>query len=379
MGYGKLAKGLTEEEARRRLEDLMPRRSTGKKFQAYSRNVFVGSSSRTPGVLSPGKPVNSSLLDSPKQWRRKEFTIEKVASLRTSLINSRDQELSMQHRELAMAEKPANIEVQLEKPPKGQGIAGRVKPVSTSAELKGLKLGENPSVNKDIEKAFYDTDLKASTAVNELFQGNDVYSIQQSMTAGLLGEEREIVPTRNSITAVDDQASQKLRGEVKNYGQLNEKKFFDAEFLGNRFQVFLIPGRWEFELLELKRPGSTWNATDKTWIAANHEGFTGRTSYASECAGAYYAARLAVLEKLNDLNAQAKALVVREVRPDYWAPLGVWVVREGLRKALGEETPVESGVETVLRQSHRLNFRRLRERSRMLQGTQESLDSYLTG
>jgi hypothetical protein len=41
-----------------------------------------------------------------------------------------------------------------------------------------------------------------------------------------------------------------------------------------------------------------------------------------------------VLEYLAEIKRQASIFVLREITPDYWAPLGVWVVREGMREAL---------------------------------------------
>ena len=54
----------------------------------------------------------------------------------------------------------------------------------------------------------------------------------------------------------------------------------------------------------------------------------------SSLAGGYYAARLAVLEHLAGQGRQAGVLAVREISEAYWAPLGVWVVREVARKAM---------------------------------------------
>lgn len=47
------------------------------------------------------------------------------------------------------------------------------------------------------------------------------------------------------------------------------------------------------------------------------------------------AVRLAVLEHLARERRQARVLAVREISEEYWAPLGVWVVREVARKAMG--------------------------------------------
>ncbi len=40
--------------------------------------------------------------------------------------------------------------------------------------------------------------------------------------------------------------------------------------------------------------------------------------------------------------------MVREIRPEYWAPLGVWVVREGVREAFSHEPERFESVEQAL-------------------------------
>ncbi len=382
MGYGKLAKGMNEEEARKRIQQVMPSQIKKKEFQAYSSSVFIGSHNYpeiSSGVLSPSHTGNPKMMDNPKAWYEKELNIEKIASLRTSLINSRSQDESMEQKEIAMARKPVNIEIELDKKPSNNGIAGRVKPVSNSADMKNLILGENPSVNRKIEKAYYDTDLKAEKAVTNLSKDLDVYKLQNAFSAGLLGEKdnRKIVPTRWSITAVDDQASKDVRERVKMYQELGETRYFKNSYLGNDFHIFLIPGRWEYELMEIKRPNSTWNASKRTFIAQNYEPFNGRKSYADECAGAYYAARLGALEYLNRINRQAKVLILRDVRPEYWAPLGVWIIRETVRNGFNNYEVVEDKtVKDLVGEKFRFQYLNILDKSKILGSKQSSLLNY---
>jgi hypothetical protein len=281
-----------------------------------------------------------------------------------------------------MARRPVEMDVRLEKRPSASISAGRAKPVSSAGELEQLKLGENPSVDRDLEYMYYDTDARAETAMEELFErGASVYSVRQSLSAGMLGQEqsRKLVPTRWSITATDDRASKQLREEVKQRQQIGEIKYSSADYLGNCFHVFMLPGRWEFELVELKRAGSVWNSSSTSFVASNHEPYGGRNSYASETAGAYYATRLAALEQLSSIKRQARVLVVRDVRPEYWAPLGVWVVRETARKAAeSEKEPLESMQEVRSRLSRELtlNYPKVLQSSKVLQGRQSSLSDY---
>ena len=66
------------------------------------------------------------------------------------------------------------------------------------------------------------------------------------------------------------------------------------------------------------------------------EGYHGRTTYA-KIGGCYYAARLAVNELLEKERRQASVIILREIRPGYIMPVGVWNVRENVRNALKQK------------------------------------------
>jgi len=104
--------------------------------------------------------------------------------------------------------------------------------------------------------------------------------------------------------------------------------------MGNQYLILLFPNVWSFELFELYYPGSSWNPGTEMKASTDSEGFLGRTSYARNCVGGYYAARLSILGYLKSIGRQAGVLTIRLETPSYWAALGVWVVRESVRKAL---------------------------------------------
>jgi len=130
----------------------------------------------------------------------------------------------------------------------------------------------------------------------------------------------------------------------------------------------------------MKAPGSIWNQSDgQVWMGAASEGFDGRSGYVDETAGAYYASRLGVLEHLVDRGRQAKCLVLREVSDDYWAPVGVWQVRESVRNAFdgehGESEDFASAVGAI--EPHLpVSMGRLRRKSSMVSGLQSSLGDW---
>ena len=84
-------------------------------------------------------------------------------------------------------------------------------------------------------------------------------------------------------------------------------------------------------------PGTTWNPNGtSTAIFSDWEGNNGRTTYAA-IGGCYYSARLATCELLVKERRQATVVVLREARPGYIMPVGVWQVRENVRNAMRQK------------------------------------------
>jgi hypothetical protein len=153
------------------------------------------------------------------------------------------------------------------------------------------------------------------------------------------------------------------------------------EYTANEYWVVLAPGNWEFELVELKAPGSIWNPEPggSYHVAADSEGYEGRTGYVDETAGAYYAARLGVLEHLESVDRQATALVVRHATDAYWAPVGVWQIREGVRHAFeGDPATAETfhGAIRQLESQLPVGLPALRRNSELVAGVQSRLTEF---
>ncbi|MDR9382571.1 MAG: hypothetical protein RI560_12995, partial [Natronomonas sp.] len=148
--------------------------------------------------------------------------------------------------------------------------------------------------------------------------------------------------------------------------------------------VVATPGEWEFELIELKAPGSIWNPdpNGRLYMAADSEGYEGRRGYVEETSGAYYAARLGVLEALSERDRQAKVFVVRHATNEYWAPVGVWQIRESIRDAVeGEPVVAESfhGAVSELVPRLPVSMADLRRKSTMVAGIQSDLSAFGAG
>lgn len=65
-------------------------------------------------------------------------------------------------------------------------------------------------------------------------------------------------------------------------------------------------------------------------------------------AGAYFAAKLGVAEYLSRKKIQAGVVILREIRPEYAIPVGVWQVREGIREAMKQNPTVSDDFDHAL-------------------------------
>jgi hypothetical protein len=84
-------------------------------------------------------------------------------------------------------------------------------------------------------------------------------------------------------------------------------------------------------MMEQWQQGSLWGGGK---VFSDHEGPRGRRNYASRITGAYYAARLSIAEHLRKIGRNAGITVIRWITNEYWAPLGVWVIRESVKRAM---------------------------------------------
>jgi DNA repair protein NreA len=224
--------------------------------------------------------------------------------------------------------------------------------IGNPAPLKDIKLESNIKVEKKVDYLVNDTDVRATRAIEELYNSRiPVSNIMKVLSAGMLGKkfQRKLVPTRWSITSVDDSLSKMLLEKIRYYQEISEILVFHGNYLGNYYEIFLIPGCWGFEILEASSSGyfgegmrdgsgqKNENAEPAMWH--DYEFFQGRKTYASSVTGGYYAVRLPVCEYLEKIKRQASVLIFREIRPEYWAPCGVGILRELVRGIMEENKP----------------------------------------
>ncbi len=304
-------------------------------------NVYVG-------PLVPPIHEDTRLFDLPEQWFGK--SIDEIVGFRSLLVRGKHRvhvqqfteagKIMERTRDLALADASVDLELNLTKKPRGSiTLDDDVQPFGPSAPIRDMHVG-NSRFNQHVEKAFYDTDLKATQAVRELYsRGVLVSQIQKAFSVGAFGVEknRRLVPTRWSITAVDDIIGKSLAAQVKTFPEINEYRVYESVYLDNVFEILMLPAAWSYESMEAWYPGTTWNPNGANVIIySDAEGNNGRTTYA-QIGGCYYSARLATCEQLIKEHRQATVIVLREARPGYIMPMGVWQVRENVRNAMRQK------------------------------------------
>lgn len=297
------------------------------------------------GPLIPPSKGDTRVLDTPELWLGKD--IQTIIDYRFSLVRGKslvevhDAEdpgkYLLDLHDLALSSSSVEVDAKFRKKPRmAVTLSEDTQPFGPSAMIKEMRVAPSTGERK-LEAVYYDGDQLAVDGMVELYQdGVQVSRIQRILSLGMLGvqEQRKIVPTRWSITAVDDTLSKNLLESVQRYPTVDKFQVYKYEYLDNVYAAVLSPRNWEFEWIEAWFPGTAWNETGTIpAMMGDYEANEGRTKYAS-VGGCYYSTRLAVVEALERMKRQASALVVREIRPGYILPVGVWNVRESVRAAL---------------------------------------------
>ncbi|MFX0007779.1 MAG: hypothetical protein ACFFA7_08160 [Promethearchaeota archaeon] len=352
------------------------------------------------------------ILDAPELWYGKKMV--DVIRYRSSLVRSnfktnvfigqksrkntpslKTQRLLETSQELSMAARPVDTESKLKKMSLRMMMDNHALPMGPSGVTDRIKITENTKVHPQVDYCVSDTDLGASEAVSEhlYFKGNVPEStIERVFSAGLLGQEkrRRIVPTRWTITAVDDIISKALIKEIKQFPEIDNYQIFEATYLDNHFKILLFPGKFIYEMNEVWAPNTLWNinlnGTNrylKPQIMTDYEFYNGRKSYASNITGAYYAARKSVCEYLYKIKRQARVLIFREVSGGYVVPLGVWVIRSTVENAMWTSEPVIldnfNDAAKIMADGFMVDYKYWKASSKLINfiKTQKTLDTFL--
>ncbi|MFC1753894.1 hypothetical protein ACFL96_10985 [Thermoproteota archaeon] len=320
-------------------------------YSGETPNVFIGRYGYPDinvGLLNTEQYNNH---DDPLLWSKEDYQIQQIVDLRTQLINSSfkanikkfDDRFLEMSQEVSMAEKPVDVEVKLNKKPFFKlNLNQDAAPHGPNVRLEKAELTENPKIPTKVDKVVSDTDMKAADAIKYLYKKDtDEHYLTKIISLGNLGlkRNRKLVPTRWSITAIDDTVGKQVLEEIKQFKPYDYAAYFGGH-LGNYYLILFFPEAWSYELFETVVGENSSFATD-------FEPYEGRKYYADNTAGGYYASRLAITEHLKSIKRQGSVLALRFITKEYWAPLGVWVVRNATRKSL-ESKPITFGSKELM-------------------------------
>ncbi|ABL78343.1 Nre family DNA repair protein [Thermofilum pendens] len=324
--------------------------------------------------LVGGEEGSPSLYEDPGAWWGR-LDLYEVLRLRASMVYSYGVysasravgRVGESVREAALSLKPVESEAVFRRPPDfSMRFDPLLKPVGFSAEVERLSVVSNPYIPRRVDQLIEDR-VKASRAAVELYErGFDVYYIQRVLSSGALGVSKKFVPTRWAITAVDRLIGDYLLGKVKGYPEVSSYELYHSSYIGNYYSLLLMPGKWSLEMVEVWLPNSVWVPGSEPYVSTVHEWSDGKPSGED---GGYEAIRLAVLEHLAKRGRVASVLAVREITPEYFAPVGNWQIRESVRAALrggGESFPSLGEALEALKEKLRVPLNLVLSRSTLL-------------
>ncbi len=389
-------------------------------FGASPPGFFVGRYNYPNVNIGPLVPFNEfetnvtdyHVLDAPELWYGKQMI--DVIQYRSSLVRNnfkmnvfvgkqrlkntltiKVSKLLDASQELSMAARPVDTETKLEKMNLGIMMDNHALPIGPTGVTEKIRITENVKVHPKVDYCVSDIDLNANEAISEhlYIKGHVPQStIERVFSAGLLGQKkrRRIVPTRWTITAIDDMISKRLIKEIKRFPEINDHRIFEGSYLDNHFKILLFPGKFAFDMNEVWAPNTLWNINLngdnrnlKPQIMNDFEFYQGRKNYASNITGAYYAARKSVCEYLFSIRKQARVLIFREVRGGYLVPLGVWVIRETVKNAMETSIPIiiDNFDDSLVKMAEGLmvNLKQWKKSSKMVDfiKNQRTIDDYL--
>lgn len=279
----------------------------------------------------------ADIFQNNKFWLNQGFSIDQILSMRSNTVyNYKKQDVKNVKRdllqEMGLSIKPIylsvylknRIDISLKSFKLLDPFGGRVK-------FEKIELQDTPEIPQKVDKLLNES---SEEAVIKLRQHFDENYIRKVFSVGALGISKKLVPTRWSITAVDDILGKDIMKKIKEYEVIANYKLFFGSLFGNYFLVLLIPSGFMYELFEMYTEKKELKEPEPEH---DYELFFGRKEYAKITAGGYYASRLGVLEYLNSNKIQAGVVVFRFITPEYKFPLGVWVVREAVRKAMSHK------------------------------------------
>lgn len=359
---------------------IMPNRSimAGKEIDGSSPpSVFIGSWNYPhvyAGPMITHEHGDTAIMDTPESWIPRQKSQQEIIGYRLNLVRGKrmvhatdlDSGFIEKLQNISLSDTSVESEAVFTSPPAGTSFSEEHTPFGASAGIETFET-ETTKWDRELEKVYYDTDLRASEAIIGLHRKGVLFSsIQKAFSTGTMGREknRRLVPTRWSITACDTTLGNNLLAGVRKNPVIDTWRVHEFSSLNNHYAVILMPTGWEYEWSEafLHVMGN------EELVFSDHEGHAGKPVYSS-LGGCFYTCRMAVLEALARQQKQAGAIVLREATRGY-VPMGVFNVRENVRGAMNQPAKEFEEIKSVLAHVGRtftLPVRKFIEQSVLLQ------------
>ncbi len=202
--------------------------------------------------------------------------------------------------------------------------------LGNSTKLQSISVDDNISISKLIEKHRVG-ETKSKDAILELYyKGFNDNQIRSMLSLGSFGIDanKVLVPTKWSISACDSVIEQDLYKKIIEYPTSNKYEVFEHQDKENHFIILFLPEAFCSEVVETWPEGSAW-ALKRDFVRNDNKLQTKEP----ECAGGYYATKLAMFEHLYTKKRQSACISIRVIG-EYEIPLGVIFVRECVRESI---------------------------------------------
>ena len=304
-------------------------------------SVFIGRWSYPKvyaGPMMSSQMGDTHIMDSPEEWLGQNKTQEEIIKYRMNLVRGKqlikiddlENPFVEKLQDISLASKSIDSEATFGKRPRGSMLSEDSMPHGPSAVIEKFDI-DAVRWDRQLEKTFYDTDLKATEAVLNLHNKDVPFSaMQKAFSVGAIGTKnnRKLVPTRWSITACDSTLADEFLKEVRKFEILDTYRVFEFGALNNYYIIILTPGEWEYEWYE----AFIKLMKNEELIFSDYETNGGKKEY-SIVGGCYYTAKMAVLDYLMKIKKQSGLVILREA-DDGYVPLGVFNVRENIKEAM---------------------------------------------
>ncbi len=304
-------------------------------------SVFIGRWSYPKvyaGPMMVGEAGDTSIMDSPESWIGQNKKQEDIIGYRMNLVRGKqlikiddlENPFVEKLQDISLASKSIDSEATFGKTPTGTMFTEDSTPHGPSAVIEKFDI-DAVRWDKQLEKTFYDTDLKAVNAVVNLHNKDVPFTaMQKAFSVGAIGtkNKRKLVPTRWSITACDSTLADEFLKDVRKFERLDTYRVFEFGALNTYYVIILTPTEWQYEWYE----AFIKIIKNERLIFSDYETNGGKKEY-SRVGGCYYTAKMVVLDYLSKIKRQSGVVILREAYENY-IPLGVFNVRENIKEAM---------------------------------------------